>query len=230
MNRSEFDKFADEYAATLGGSISTSGEGPEYFARYKVSDVANYVDKHRLPAHALLDFGCGIGGSIPHFSELLPSAALTGVDVSERSLAIAKGRFADAADYRLFDGRVLPFADDSFDIAFAACVFHHIPQDLHLSLLAEIRRVLRPRGVLFIFEHNPFNPLTVRVVNRCPFDENAVLMSAAQLRGRLKAAAFNRIETSYRIFFPHFLRRLRGLEAGLTWCPLGAQYYLSARK
>jgi SAM-dependent methyltransferase len=230
MNSSEFDKFAEEYAATLKGSIGASGEGPEYFAEYKVRDVLGQVEKAGLSVRRVLDFGCGIGGSVPFFRRWFPAAQLTGVDVSIKSVEIARSRFPEAADYHVFNGQLLPFADDSFDIAFAACVFHHIPADSHVGLLSEIRRVLVPGGMFFIFEHNPLNPMTVRVVNRCPFDENAVLMTAAQLRQRLIEAQFSSVNTSYRVFFPHFLRALRRLESALTWCPLGAQYYLSARK
>lgn len=230
MNIPEFDKFADEYTASLRQSLGFSGEGPEYFAEYKVRDVLSSLQKKKLTARKVLDFGCGIGGSMPYFQRLLPSAELTGVDVSEKSLDIARTRFPGLASYRSFDGRVLPFGSDTFDVVFTACVFHHIPEEQHVSLLSEIRRVLTPGGIFFIFEHNPLNPLTIRVVNQCPFDENAVLISAKRLRARLMAAGFRSVQTRYRIFFPHFLRALRGLEPGLAWCPLGAQYYLAAGK
>jgi len=89
---------------------------------------------------------------------------------------------------------------------------------------------MKPDGIFFIFEHNPLNPLTVRVMNQCPFDENAVLIRADQLKARLLRAGFSECELRYRVFFPRFLRHLRRLEAGLAWLPAGAQYYLAARQ
>lgn len=230
MNHTEFDKFAEEYAETLTENIGASGEGPEYFAEYKVQDVAREIKSAKAASHHALDFGCGIGGSIPYFKHYFPETELTGLDVSKKSIDIALARFPHAAIYKTFDGKSLPFADGTFDIVFTACVFHHIPADLHVALLAEIRRVLTPKGRFFIFEHNPLNPLTLRVVARCPFDENAVLMTARELRARMGEAGFRHIKTNYRIFFPHLLRALRGVEALLTWCPFGAQYYLVAEK
>lgn len=230
MDRAEFDKFADEYAAMHRDSIRASGEGPEYFAQYKISDVAQHVAQSRVASDKILDFGSGIGASTPYFKKFFPASDLTCVDVSQRSLEIAESRFPGAARYHCFDGRTLPFADNMFDLAFTACVFHHIPADQHEPLFAEIRRVLAPNGIFFVFEHNPLNPLTVRVVNQCPFDENAVLIRAAVLAQRMARAGFRLDRPRYRIFFPSFLRRLRTLEQALTWCPLGAQYYLSARK
>ena len=100
----------------------------------------------------------------------------------------------------------------------------------HVPLLSELRRVLLPGGMLFVFEHNPLNPLTVRAVRTCEFDENARLIDTRSMRGRLAEAGFDDIALRYRIFFPGFLRRLRPLEAGLAWCPLGAQYSVSGRR
>jgi SAM-dependent methyltransferase len=230
MDKMEFDKFAEEYAASLQGSIKVSGESIEYFAEYKVRDVVRTVSNHGLSVRRILDFGCGIGGATPYFRALLPDAELVGVDVSKKSLDIARMRFGDVSMYQEFDGRVLPFNDGAFDVVFAACVFHHIPESIHVELLSEIRRVLSPDGMFFVFEHNPLNPLTVRVVRQCPFDENAVLMRAGQLKSRLETGGMRVISLNYRVFFPNFLRALRRLESSLTWCPLGAQYFLCAKK
>jgi SAM-dependent methyltransferase len=232
MLRSEFDKFADEYQQTLTDSLRLSGEQPEFFAEYKVSDVAALL-RSTNPAGTplrILDFGSGIGTSVPLFERFLPHASLTCVDVSLRSLELGYGRFAGRANFVAFDGASLPFSDETFDCAFAACVFHHIPPDAHVALIEELRRVLKPAASLVIFEHNPFNPLTVRVVTECPFDDNAVLIPAPSLRERIKAGGFGAASIRYRVFFPRFLRLLRPLEQGLAWLPFGAQYFVVARK
>lgn len=53
---------------------------------------------------------------------------------------------------------------------------------------------------------------------------------APTMRRRARDAEFAAVDVRYRIFFPHALRRLRPLEPSLTWLPLGAQYYVAARK
>ena len=79
-----------------------------------------------------------------------------------------------------------------------------------------------------IYEHNPLNPLTVRVVNSCPFDANARLIRAGMMKERLFSAGFGNATIKYRMFFPRFLRALRAAERGLVRLPLGAQYYAMA--
>jgi ubiquinone/menaquinone biosynthesis C-methylase UbiE len=233
MNEAEFDKFADEYQAALAAGIRLSGEGPAYFSEYKLADIAR---AWQAAGHAvdtpvrMLDFGAGTGNSVPYVHKHFGKAELTCVDLSRRSLNVASKRFPGQADYVHFDGTHLPFPAETFDIAFAMVVFHHIPHDQHLALLEELRRVLRPDGSLFIFEHNPLNPLTVRVVNNCPFDENAELIRSHALRARMAQAGFSSTSTQYRVFFPHGLRFLRPMERVLTWLPLGGQYCVQARK
>lgn len=233
MNEAEFDKFAAEYYASLAAGVAASGEGPEYFSEYKIVDIAREWRRGSAPVGAparILDFGAGIGNSVPYVATHLAGARLTCLDLSRRSLEVAEKRFPQQADYVHFDGARIPFADDHFDIAYAMCVFHHIPHADHVALLRELRRVLRPGGSLFVFEHNPFNPLTVRVVNTCPFDENAHLIRGREMRRRLLAGGFADASTQYRIFFPRALRMLRPLERGLAWLPLGGQYYVRGRK
>jgi hypothetical protein len=81
-----------------------------------------------------------------------------------------------------------------------------------------------------IYEHNPLNPLTVKVVNSCPFDANAHLIRADRMRARVESAGFAHVDVRYRLFFPRALKLLRPLERWLTGVPAGAQYYVVARR
>lgn len=230
MDEVEFDKFADEYRELHAANIRLSGEDPEYFAEYKVADIAAELERDRAVAHTALDFGAGVGYSVPFFARHLPSTRVTCLDVSRKSLDVGAARHGRAADFTHFDGRKIPFEDGTFDVALASCVFHHIPHEEHVALLAEIRRVLAPHGHLFVFEHNPLNPLTRHAVNTCEFDEHAKLIMAPSMRQRVHAAGFTAPAIRYRIFFPRALRGMRPLETKMTWLPLGAQYYVVARK
>ena len=121
MQQNEFDRFADEYHSLHARSVRISGEDPEYFHRYKVRDAAALV-RDELPVPSILDFGTGVGNSLPFLREYFGSCRIVGTDVSRRSLDLARSRFESLAELRHFDGRRLPCDDGEFGMAFAACV------------------------------------------------------------------------------------------------------------
>lgn len=227
--RAEFDLLADEYYTQLKANVAITGEGPEYFAEYKIADLAAYAQEIGLRAASIVDFGSGIGNSVPYFRKYFPGAALHCADVSQRSIEVARARYPGAEDYVLV-GDGVPLPSQSQDIVFSACVFHHIPHAEHARWLQELRRVVRPGGLLAIYEHNPLNPLTLRAVNTCPLDVNAHLIRGGVMRQRALAAGWEHARVDYRLFFPHALKSLRPLEQRLGWFPLGAQYRMAARK
>lgn len=232
MEVSEFDKFADEYENILKSYIAISGEAPEFFAEYKIKDVFNFLNKaaYHLNKIKILDFGSGIGSSLPYLKKYFPEAELVALDVSEKSLALSERRFPGIAKRQVFDGKKIPFDTEKFDVIFTSCVFHHIPPSEHIAILNEIKRVLKTEGLFFNFEHNPYNPLTVKAVNTCPYDENAILIPSGKWKLMMQEIGFKKNHLVYRIFFPRFLAFLRPTERLLKWLPLGAQYYVCSRK
>jgi SAM-dependent methyltransferase len=230
MDKAEFDRFADEYYEQHRKNITITGEGPEYFAEYKIKELKRIVDRHDLNVSRICDFGSGIGNSIPYFKRYFPNSVLTFTDVSERSLALSKARFPESGNWLLIEKDCLPAEDDCFDVTFSACVFHHIPHEEHVLWLRELLRVTRRGGLVAIFEHNPLNPLTVHAVNTCPFDENAKLIFARDLARRLRDAGWATPFIQYNLFFPRRLALLRPFERRLGWLPIGAQYAAIARK
>ena len=100
---------------------------------------------------------------------------LVGLDVSAEMTSRAAER-NPGVEYVVSDAAMFPFADSTFDVAFASCVLHHVPRGERAALVAELARVVRPGGLVSVLEHNPINPATRLVVARCEFDEDAVLL------------------------------------------------------
>jgi SAM-dependent methyltransferase len=97
-----------------------------------------------LPANArILDAGCGSGRFMVELAKL---GAVTGVELSETSVALARKR----ALGEVIAGSVLemPFADDSFDLAVSLDVIEHLQDDL--AALRELRRTVAPGGALLV--------------------------------------------------------------------------------
>lgn len=225
----EFDLLADEYHKEHQKNIRITGEEPEYFSEYKIRDLASYTKSKNFSPSDILDFGCGIGNSIPFFRKYFPNSHLMASDVSSRSIEIAKTRFPGQEEYLLIDdGIAIP--EKSQNLLFSACVFHHIPHEQHSHWLEELYRIASPGAMLVIFEHNPLNPLTVHAVNTCPLDINAKLIRPGQLKQKLIITGWSNIEIHYKFFFPSCLKIFRPLEKYLSWCCLGGQYQISGRK
>lgn len=223
----DFDRHAEDYAATVNRAIGGVGPEHDFFVTTKARLLFERIeDRLGDPATVrALDIGCGIGALDRLLVERV--ASLDGVDVSADSVqraqqAVPKGRF------QVYDGTTLPFADGGFDFALAVCVLHHVPPDRWPAFVAEMARVLRPGGLAAIIEHNPYNPLTRRVVNRCPFDADAVLLPGARSQALFAGSAFQAVETRYFTFLPFRGAWVGAVERWIGWLPLGAQYCVTA--
>ena len=99
-----------------------------------------------------------------------------------------------------------------------------------LAVALELRRVVRPDGLVVIIEQNPLNPLTRLAVSRCEFDKGVVLLTNRSLTRLLTDAGLEAVERRYIIFFASDRPRLKAVERSLGRVPFGAQHYLAARR
>ncbi|GEN98350.1 SAM-dependent methyltransferase [Novosphingobium sediminis] len=222
----EFDKVAQDYRAQHAQSTGVSEAELDYFASYKIEHVKQLWQARGRSPRMIMDFGAGIGNALAPMHEAFPDAEIIALDVSRASLDLVDTQAIPNVRTLAYDGLKVPLPDASLDCVFIACVFHHIPAEHHIAILAELRRVLRPDGVIVLFEHNPLNPLTRLAVARCEFDRDAVLIGAGEMRRRMVAAGFVRTRRTFCLFFPPALKVLSPLERFLGWLPLGAQYHL----
>jgi SAM-dependent methyltransferase len=228
-----FDKFAKTYDEGHAKAVKLSGFEPSYFHEYKCREIADYLKSKGLLDQKimLLNYGCGTGNSEKYIKKYLPHASVFSVDVSEESIKVARETNRDLTDvtFEPFDGSTIPF-DGEFDIIFVANVFHHIRREKHVDILKTLHGKLRKDGLLFIFELNPLNPLTmwVAIRNDYRFDKDANLLNPFYARRILRKAGFARSERRYTVFFPQVLSFLIPYERYLRKLPLGAHYYYIA--
>lgn len=114
---------------------------PHYQAYMLESLQELWVERHK----ALLDVGGGTGVIAEAIARLLPVDHVQAIDLVDRfcsTLSIKTARY---------DGRMIPFADGSFDAATLNNVLHHVPVGERVDLLREIRRVVN--GPLYIKDH-----------------------------------------------------------------------------
>jgi ubiquinone/menaquinone biosynthesis C-methylase UbiE len=225
-----FDKFAENYRQIHSESIQTiSGTDSFYFAEYKVKEMLRFEENCE---HTVLDFGCGDGLTEFFFQKWFPKFIITGIDVSPKSIEEAKRKLLTNSVFQVLNSGPLPFADHSFDIVFIAGVLHHINEAMHQDILNELFRVLKPGGRIYLFEHNPLNPVTKYLVRTCEFDKGVKLLNSRKTKRLLQVSGFQIQNLVYTIFFPRnkFFKLLVPLEKYMKGLPLGGQYYFRAMK
>jgi SAM-dependent methyltransferase len=226
----DFDSFAESYEHEVAAAIRFAGIPHRFFLEAKLNHLLDTLQRRfeDLSRLRVLDLGCGTGLVDQFLKVHLPQ--LVGVDVSEKVLQAAKFRNPEI-DYQQSTVDILPFADRSFDVVFVICVWHHVPPERWRNFLSEISRVVAAKGLLLIYEHNPWNPLTRLAVSRCAFDADSVLLTPLQAAKNLRSAGFGNLTTDYLLFLPFRSQFTEFCERKiLRKIPLGTQYALCATR
>jgi SAM-dependent methyltransferase len=111
----------------------------------KLHHLLRLVDFDGYRERQVLEVGCGAGVDLARFAR--GGAIVTGVDLAESAIALARGNFDQqglSGDLRVANGEQLPFPDDSFDLVYAHGVVQYTANPGRL--VAECRRVLKPGG------------------------------------------------------------------------------------
>ncbi len=221
MNKVNFDKYADNYNSILEDQ-NLLGQDRNYFTEYKVKIVKERVINK---PEKILDYGCGVGRNLIFFKQYFPDAHIYGCDISKESLKKASEcEFAKL--YHLKNDEI----KEKFDLIFIACVFHHIEQELRKGVVLDIYNMLNQNGNVFVFEHNPINPLTKHFVETCPFDADANLLYSKELKNLFTSNGFKVLSYRNTVFVPSYFKRLRFIEKYIGWLPLGGQYFMQFLK
>lgn len=233
IDRIEFDDYAAHYDAGADSRFKRLLGDDAAFMGWKVTWLVNRLRREgeRPDPLRVLDFGCGTGLTLSCWANYRPHDKLCGIDVSEKMLEEGVRRWPKTRslpDFRVLRSGQATFPHDSFDLILMSCVLHHVPIADRNSVLAESFNLLKPGGRICVFEHNPRNVLVSYVVRHTKIDQNAILLRAEETESRLEAAGFERLETSFILFFPPSLKRLAKIEAGLARLPLGGQYAVIA--
>lgn len=108
--------------------------------------VRHALGREDLAGLTALDVGCSAGFIADELA--LAGASTIGVDIDEPGLERARERFGERVDFRLARGEDLPLEDASVDIAVLNHIYEHVVDPE--AVIADIRRVLRPGGMLYL--------------------------------------------------------------------------------
>ena len=123
---------------------------PEYEAQLRAVGIH--------PGWRVLDAACGSGSFLPWLAELVgPTGQLAALDLAPDNVALVERRIAEwglpcPVEARAGTVLDLPYADDTFDAVWFANTTQYLTDDELATALAELRRVVRPGGLVAIKE------------------------------------------------------------------------------
>jgi SAM-dependent methyltransferase len=135
------------------------------------------ADLIALNKRDIIELGCGAAHLARSLLNRFPDSKITGLEVDERQHAKNLASSQPGLSFVASGAQAIPFANASFDIAMMLKSLHHVPMPLLAQALAEVGRVLRPRGYLYVSEPvytGPFNEI-IRL-----FNDEGVVRAAAQ--------------------------------------------------
>lgn len=232
----EFDDLADNYAGGCDDRLkSLIGCSQERFLEVKLDLLLQSLDRAGISPNdsgiRYLDFGCGTGDFVNLVARRAVRWSLEACDVSGGMLREAERRHPDLAQTVTFwDCAASNVPTDAYDLITVICVMHHIQPTSWEAKLRELWNGIRPGGSLFVFEHNPRNPVTRFMVWREPIDKNAVLIGHRTMTSLLSRLDGSEDEITNFLFFPPRMPGLRALEDRLASVPWGGQYMARATK
>ncbi len=224
MNKIEFDNFSNNYNDLLQSQHKNMGD-ISYYSKYKVDILTTIVNKKSKLN--ILEFGCGIGRNLPFLENRFKNSSIYGFDISSKSLDIASNNNPNT---NFLNSSELNNYKNFFDLIFIAGVYHHIPIKRRNDVSRQIHKLLKTHGKVVVFEHNPYNPITMKMVNTCEFDQDAIVLNKKELINIFLENNFSCEKSSYTLFFPPKLKKFSFIEKYLSWFPLGGQYYIVIKK
>lgn len=144
---------------------------------YKRQMMANAYKRLLGPLQGkrVLDVGCGTGRGAEDFAR--EAEAVTGCDASLDMLSLARRKTAGSANcsFAASYAQYLPFPDDSFDVVTSLNFLHLFSLETQAAMVAEMKRVLQPSGVLLLEFDNALHGLGLGLYKRWFRDERGSL-------------------------------------------------------
>lgn len=126
----------------------------KYIEEGKLAAAEIFADSNQVSTKVshgnLLDWGCGTGRITRHLQQVFPHARIFGCDSHSRRMDWNRNHNRDIAFTTIAPFPPTPYADDFFDLIIGFSVLTHIDAGSQEAWLAELYRILKPGGILWI--------------------------------------------------------------------------------
>ena len=129
-----------------------------------------------LAAQDIIELGCGAARLARELLARYPATRVTGLEVDAIQHARNLAAPAERLRFIAAGAQAIPLPDAQFDLALMLKSLHHVPQSIMDQALAEVHRVLRPGGHLYVSE--PVFAGALNEITRLFNDEQAVRAAA----------------------------------------------------
>ena len=114
--------------------------------------------KNNRSSFSILDFGIGVGRVAQYFCRVADpnKTSIYGCDVDSSAIAYVSSSFPQIQAYCSSYAPPLTYEDEKFDIIYSVSIFTHLPFHLQEPWLLELKRVLKPGGLLLPITIGPY--------------------------------------------------------------------------
>jgi SAM-dependent methyltransferase len=138
--------------------------GPKSLWQYYEGGLRSYLPIAALAEHHgidlrssinVLDFGCGVGRQLLHFTRDYPRPNYFACDIHPQYVAFIRRAYPQVVAYTSGFAPPLDYGDDHFDVVYSVSVFSHLHPDDQLPWLQELSRVVKPGGYALLTIEGP---------------------------------------------------------------------------
>ena len=156
-------------------------------------EVIEQIEKHiNLKGKRVLDWGCGPGRVIRHMPKVLDNQAdFYATDYNKESIQWCQKNIKNIQFNHNNLEANLPYENDYFDVIYGLSIFTHLSKDLHFSWFNELKRILKPGGIILITTQGENFKPKLSYNEQKIFDEGELIVRGDVKEGHRTFSAFH---------------------------------------
>lgn len=185
-----YESFRVNYAKYYFGGRTT--------AELILKQIGKYLDLKK--EKKILDWGCGPGRVIRHMPTISRSSIFYGTDYNETSINWCTNNIKGVIFNHNHLEAKLPYENDYFDAIYGLSIFTHLSKEMHFNWFNELKRILKPNGILLITTQGENFRVKLSVEERKKFDEGELIVRGLVKEGHRTYSAFHPDSFLYNLF------------------------------